>query len=139
MKTLQKIIWIKYLIIGLIFSSTFLSCSPGEVGEKINDIYVYTNTTEQLVSIHVYSYNHDLVYNVLPGKQLKIDEFNDHTVNFIINADSIIVSNDLGKILKFNRNTESSKNIIQDKNYNRINLYKNFYENSYIFSNSFFE
>lgn len=74
MKTLQKTIWIKCLIIGIIFSSLLLNSCDTITEYRLTTNFIYKNLT--LENVEIILYNQDGVsfnnYAIKPNEEVKI-------------------------------------------------------------------
>jgi hypothetical protein len=73
----QKIIWMRYLIIGIsiiVFPFFILSCNDTEVEYILETDFIYKNLTSETVELNLYNEQNDNYknYSILSGEEIKI-------------------------------------------------------------------
>ena len=153
----RRIIWMLFLIIGILSSSLFQSCGPGEVEYRHTKSYKYNNQTEYSIVIHKWLNNAEAVYALSQSGQIEFKKEFDSGSCFIdeipqigyypglgcllIRADSIEIVFDNSKSYWLKPSDNIEVNILKEVNYdytkqrNREDYLYNFTDKDYQNSN----
>lgn len=137
---IQRNIWMKLLLIGLISLLSYTSCKNEEVDNAIIADYIYINPTLNSISIQSFKLGNDTIYEIKPGETFKITEdlFAGNNNAKIVDADSVFIETSSNKSTSYYPEINSPRNIIKLENYVYLLITKNHHEYKFTFIESDF-